>query len=62
MAAFTFCAVPTGTVLLSYQQGIAVDFLSERSRYIQHIMQIGAAVLVRRGSHGAENDFDFAES
>ena len=59
---FYFLCRADGYGAFGYQQGIAVDFMSERSRYVQHIMQIGAAVLVRWGSHGAENDFDFAEN
>ena len=59
---FYFLCRADGYGAFGYQQGVAVDFLSERSRYVQHVMQVGAAVLVRRSSHGAENDFNFIEN
>ena len=56
IAARTLSAVPTGTVDLLTTTAGALQVLADGARHRQHVLQVGAAVLVRRRADGDEDD------
>ncbi len=62
ITALTFCAVPTGTVLLVTSTVYFLDIPPERAGHFQHVFQVGRAVLVGRCAYGREDYFHLVQT